>query len=199
MAGVSNVNKHIADEGGSLIVVGLVLNGEADPGHELCDGAKALQGEVHLAWHDVQGEEDVLQDRSGDADQAGGEHGPVLCEEVAHVLVGPTMKQMHEGQEDADPCVHIIRPPLVLDLSVHFEVLRRRALCSKRHHALEGLALIDCYLFAVPSRHVSAMTSALLSICVDVHALVVVVTGSPAVLVPQEWDSKHLPQRLLLP
>mmetsp|Transcript_25392 Transcript_25392/g.60455 ORF Transcript_25392/g.60455 Transcript_25392/m.60455 type:complete len:202 (-) Transcript_25392:611-1216(-) len=201
MEGIGNIDEHIPDDRRAFIVVGLVLDGQANPGHQLGEGAQPLQWEIHLARHDVQRQEDVLQHRCRDAYQASCKDCPVLSEEVPHMLVCPAMEQVHEGEEDADSCIYIIRPPLILDLSVDFEMLWCRSLRSQWHHAFERLTLVNGDFFAVPSRHILAVTCALSSIGIDFDALVVVllVITSPPVLMPQKGNSKHLAQRLLLP
>mmetsp|Transcript_102421 Transcript_102421/g.184742 ORF Transcript_102421/g.184742 Transcript_102421/m.184742 type:complete len:323 (-) Transcript_102421:68-1036(-) len=155
-----------------------------------------MQWNSHLAGHDIQREDDLLQDEKWYHHCAAHKESSCLGQLVSKHHEAPAMAQVHEGKEDAQAGVHVIWPPLVLDLTVDFEVLRRGALGSQRHHGLESLTLIDGLLLQKPSRDVVPVASA--AKCIGVHVLVVAAGALALAVVAEERDAENLPQWLLL-
>mmetsp|Transcript_91931 Transcript_91931/g.264500 ORF Transcript_91931/g.264500 Transcript_91931/m.264500 type:complete len:308 (+) Transcript_91931:1216-2139(+) len=121
---------------------------------------------------------------------------------MADLLVRPAMDQVHEGEEDAQARVDVIGEPLLLDLAVSLEVLRRRAAGVQGHHGTDGLrgvGVVDGLLLLVPGGHIVAVAGAPGRVAVDLAVLVVAaLLALPGLVVAREGHAEDLLQRLLL-
>mmetsp|Transcript_70528 Transcript_70528/g.206881 ORF Transcript_70528/g.206881 Transcript_70528/m.206881 type:complete len:317 (-) Transcript_70528:47-997(-) len=131
---------------------------------------------------------------------------------MAQLVVNPVVEKVLERQEEADARVDIIRPPVVLHLTVDLEVLRAVSLAlgreGQRGATQQGLVLnvvLDILLLAVPGRDVVSMAGAGLSRSLHGHrvsgALVLVEAALvllELVLVRPEGDAEGLARGLLL-
>mmetsp|Transcript_23774 Transcript_23774/g.67661 ORF Transcript_23774/g.67661 Transcript_23774/m.67661 type:complete len:681 (-) Transcript_23774:3-2045(-) len=198
--GVGNVDKHEADGLSLLGEPTLVFDGSGEVGEPEPERAQAVDGEA--GGDDVEREDHLLQNEHRQHHEAASEQGAVLLKLMPDLQVRPAVRQVHEGQENAEAGVDVVREPLVLDLPVGLEVLRRGPPSVEGQHGTDGLHRVDIVhglLLLIPCWHVVAVARALLGGVVHRHALVEAALLAWARLaVPRKGHAEDLLQRLLL-
>mmetsp|Transcript_39965 Transcript_39965/g.124531 ORF Transcript_39965/g.124531 Transcript_39965/m.124531 type:complete len:554 (-) Transcript_39965:583-2244(-) len=191
--GIRDVDKDEGQHHTGGRVPALVLKDGSNVREPHGERTEALDGDITLVGDDVKREDDLLEDGHGEDHTTSGKDGAGLRHVVADLHVRPAVRQVHEGQEDAQTGVDVVRPPLVLDLAVDLEVLRRRAPGVPGQHGLHRLVVVDGLLLAVPRGHVVSMASAALRVRVQLHVLVVGALGAGShVAVAHEGDAEGL-------
>mmetsp|Transcript_76401 Transcript_76401/g.123563 ORF Transcript_76401/g.123563 Transcript_76401/m.123563 type:complete len:468 (+) Transcript_76401:992-2395(+) len=191
LAGVGEVHQDVADGRDVGVVVAPVLDARGRVRKELGEGAHSLPWNANLVGHDVQRQDDLLENEKWDHHGAAHEEGACLCHLVGQHHEAPAVGQVHEGQEDAQAGVDVVRPPLVLDLAVDLEVLGRGALSSEGHHRLEALTLVDALLLAEPSRDVVPMACTAQRVRVR-HTVRVEASTTVLACMAEERHAEHL-------
>mmetsp|Transcript_74540 Transcript_74540/g.188444 ORF Transcript_74540/g.188444 Transcript_74540/m.188444 type:complete len:326 (-) Transcript_74540:318-1295(-) len=198
--GIGDVDQDEAHGLGLHGVPALVLDRSSEVREPEGEGPQSVDREA--LRDDVQGENDLLQHEHGEYDDGAREERAGLLELMADLHVRPAVRQVHESEEDAQACIHVVREPLHLELTVSFEVLWCRATGVQRHHGadrLDGVHVVDRLLLAVPSWDVISVARPRLGGIVNVDIFVVASAVVPGLaLMPGEGNTEDFLQRLLL-